>query len=201
MLPLDTILALVSFAFVSSITPGPNNLMLAASGVNFGFLRTIPHMLGVGIGFGILQLAIGFGVGGVLLTVPELRWALKGIGAAYLLWLAWKMATARPAAKARAGDAARPMSFVGACAFQWVNAKAWIMALGAMAVYVRADHPIVDVLTVTAVFVLVNVPCISAWAGFGHALGSTLADPVRLRVFNITMAVLLVASIVPMIMD
>jgi threonine/homoserine/homoserine lactone efflux protein len=198
MLPLDTALALVSFAFVTSITPGPNNIMLTASGVNFGFTRTIPHMLGIAAGFMALLLAVGFGLGAVFTLFPPLKAALKVAGAIYMLWLAWKIAHS-----GSGGDGGqppgRPLTLWEAAAFQWVNPKAVVMALGAMAIYVRPDHLIGDVLLVTLVFGLVNLPSVSTWAAFGHVLRNALGDPAKLRFFNIAMALLLVLSILPMV--
>ena len=199
MLPLDTALALVSFAFATSITPGPNNIMLTASGVNFGFVRTIPHILGIGVGFMALLVAVGIGVGAIFAAAPQLQTVLKVVGAAYMLWLAWKIANAggpRDSADGRA----RPMTFWEAAAFQWVNPKAWVMAIGAMAVYVRPDHAALDIIAVTLIFGLVNVPSVGTWAAFGHILRNFLRDPVKVRVFNIVMALLLVASIVPIVL-
>jgi threonine/homoserine/homoserine lactone efflux protein len=124
--------------------------------------------------------------------------ALKIVGAAYMIWLAWKMANAGAAGE-RDDGASAPMSFIAAALFQWVNPKAWVMALGAMAIYVRPEHTLGDVLQVAAIFALVNLPCVSTWAGFGHGLRNFLRDAVKVRVFNIVMAALLVASIVPMV--
>ena len=195
MLPLETATALVSFAFVASITPGPNNILLTASGVNFGFARTIPHMLGICAGFMALMLAVGLGVGMILAAVPQLQTALRIAGAAYMLWLAWKVANA--AAVGEAAERSQPMTFWEAAAFQWINPKAWVMAVGAMAVYVRRDHAFADMLVVTLVFGLVTVPAVVTWAAFGHVLRKALRDPAKVRVFNIAMALLLAASVLP----
>jgi threonine/homoserine/homoserine lactone efflux protein len=200
----DVFAALLLFAFVTSITPGPNNLMLMASGVNFGFARTVPHMLGIGAGFLSLLLGVGFGLGAVLAAWPPLHMALKAAGGVYLLYLAWRIAMARTRAPAGASDAqgegrARPMSFLEAAAFQWVNPKAWVMAVTAMAVYASPQSPFVSVVVVAAAFALVNLPCVSSWAGFGVALRGFLADPARLKWFNIAMGLSLVASLWPML--
>ncbi|KXF76866.1 lysine transporter LysE [Paramesorhizobium deserti] len=189
---------LVVFAFVTSITPGPNNLMLLASGVNFGFRRTIPHMLGIGIGFLTLLLGVGLGLGAVLETVPALYTALKFAGGAYLVYLAWKIATSRSVGGEAVADA-RPMRFIEAAAFQWVNPKAWVMAVTAMATYTSHESYLLTVLLVGLAFAFVNLPCVSSWAGFGMLLRNWLSDPVRLKWFNITMAILLVASLWPML--
>ena len=193
----EIVAALVVFSFVSSITPGPNNLMLLASGVNFGFRRTIPHMLGVGLGFAFLLLCVGFGLAGLLDRFPVLGVVLKVMGGAYLLWLAWRIARSGPL-ESKEGEA-RPMSFLEAAAFQWVNPKGWMMAVSAMTVYTIHDQRVFSILVVTAVFALVNVPSVSVWCGLGVSLRDWLADPRRLRVFNWTMAALLVASLWPML--
>jgi threonine/homoserine/homoserine lactone efflux protein len=193
----DLILALLLFAFVTSITPGPNNLMLLASGVNFGFVRTIPHMLGIGAGFFSLLIAVGLGLGALLHAVPLLYTTLKFAGGAYLVWIAWKIGTSRSLGEGKAG--AVPMTFLQAAAFQWVNPKAWVMAVSAMATYTGGESYIASVLAVGLVFALVNVPSVSTWAGFGSALRQWLSEPARLKWFNITMAVLLVVSLWPML--
>lgn len=197
-MPFDVFLALVVFAFASSITPGPNNLMLLASGVNFGFMRTIPHMLGIGAGFLTLLLGVGFGLGALLLAWPGLHIALKIAGGAYLLLLAWRVATARSMG-AGTGRAARPMTFLEAAAFQWVNPKAWVMALTAMAVYTDPASPFGSVVAVAFAFALVNLPSVSTWAGFGVGLRRFLANPVRLKWFNIAMGIALALSLWPML--
>ncbi len=195
---LDTILALTIYAIVTSITPGPNNLMLLASGVNFGFARTIPHMLGISLGFGVLLGAVGLGLGAALTAFPALHLALKIAGGAYLLWLAWKIGSARSMTKSR--DAAgKPMTFLGAAAFQWVNVKAWVMAVTAMAIYTNPARPFLSVAIIAVVFTALNLPCVSLWAAFGQALRGFLADPARLKWFNIFMGIALAATLWPML--
>ncbi|MBY3581254.1 LysE family translocator [Rhizobium bangladeshense] len=196
-MPLDTFFALVLFAFTTSITPGPNNMMLFASGVNFGFRRTIPHMFGIGAGFFSLLIGVGLGLGALLHTVPAVYTALKFAGGAYLVWIAWKIASSRSLSEGRSG--ATPMSFLSAAVFQWINPKAWVMAVTAMATYTNPELYLASVLIVGLAFAVVNVPSVSTWAGFGSALREWLSDPVRLKWFNITMAVLLVASLWPML--
>ncbi|MBY5436928.1 LysE family translocator [Rhizobium leguminosarum] len=196
-MPLDTFLALVLFAFTTSITPGPNNMMLFASGVNFGFRRTIPHMFGIGVGFFSLLIGVGLGLGALLHTVPMVYTALKFAGGAYLVWIAWKIASSRSLGESNTG--VEPMSFFAAAAFQWVNPKAWVMAVTAMATYTNPQLYLASVLIVGLAFAAVNVPSVSTWAGFGSALREWLSDPVRLKWFNISMAVLLVLSLWPML--
>lgn len=194
----DVFMALLVFAFVTSITPGPNNFMLMASGVNFGFRRTIPHMLGIGAGFLSLLLGVGFGLGAVLTAYPALHVGLKIAGGAYLLYLAWRIGSSRSMSGGE-GSSTRPMSFMEAAAFQWVNPKAWVMAVTAMAVYTNPAAPFLSVIFVSVAFALVNLPSVSTWAGFGVALRGFLSDPVRLKWFNIAMGLALAISLWPML--
>jgi threonine/homoserine/homoserine lactone efflux protein len=194
---IETLGALVLFAFTTSITPGPNNMMLFASGVNFGFRRTLPHMLGIGVGFLSLLIGVGLGLGAILTTVPLVYLLLKVAGGLYLLWIAWKIGTSRTLGEGKTSD--KPMSFLAAAVFQWVNPKAWVMAVTAMATYTDVANYWVTVLIVGLVFAAVNLPSVSTWAGFGSVLREWLSVPVRLKWFNITMAVLLVLSLWPML--
>lgn len=191
--------AFVLFAFVSSITPGPNNAMLLASGANFGMARSIPHMLGVSAGFLVLLLAVGLGLGGLFAAVPALHGVLQVVGAVYLLYLAWKIATA----KGLGGGvvAATPQRFWQAVAFQWVNPKAWAMALGAMTTYAPKTHYVAGVFLVSGIFAAVNLPCIFSWTGFGVGLRRFLDRPAALKAFNMVMAALLVASLIPLVIE
>lgn len=192
----DLLTGLALFAFVSSITPGPNNLMLMASGANFGFRRTIAHMLGVGLGFVLMIVLVGLGLAQVLDAYPQAHTALKIISVLYLLYLAWKIANAAPP---RAGEATgTPMTFVQAAAFQWVNPKAWAMALTAVTVYAPAQT-IPAMLLVAAIFGVINIPAVSSWTLLGQAMRRLLTNPKRLRTFNWTMAALLVASLAPLL--
>jgi threonine/homoserine/homoserine lactone efflux protein len=194
---IDLFIALVGYAFVSSVTPGPNNMMLLASGVNFGFRRSVPHMLGVSIGFVLMVFVIGLGAGAVFTAYPDLYRALRYILAAFMLWLAWKIANAGPLGEGKSGG--KPMTFLGAAAFQWVNPKAWIMALGAAATYGIAGRPLLSATLLASSFALVNLPSVSVWTLFGTALRRFLSDPRWLRAFNWTMAGLLVLSLAPVL--
>ncbi len=193
----EIFVALCVFSLVSSITPGPNNVMLFASGVNFGFSRTIPHMFGISIGFCVMLACVGAGIGIVVTQVPWILLAIKIVGGVYMLYLAWKIANAGPV-KVAEGQA-QPMSFMAAAAFQWVNPKAWMMATFAMATYTALGNYALNVAIVSVVFAAINLPAVGIWAGFGMALRQWLRDPVRLKIFNITMALLLVASLWPML--
>lgn len=193
----EVFLALVWFSFVSSITPGPNNLMLLSSGVNYGFVKTIPHMFGVSIGFAVLLACVGFGLGQVLAHFPLGFTILKFLGAAYLIYLAYKIAVSGPI---QSGDTVgRPMSFIEASLFQWVNPKAWVMAITSMAIYTDTLNYVPTVLIVVFTFMLINWPSVSLWAAFGTSMRSFLADPKRLKIFNFIMAMSLIASLWPML--
>jgi threonine/homoserine/homoserine lactone efflux protein len=196
-MPLDVFLALLVFSFASSITPGPNNIMLLASGVNFGFRKTIPHMFGIAFGFGLLLMAVGFGLKEVFQTFPIMELVLKIVGGLYLLYLAWKIANTNTIAKGE--NAGSPMSFIAAALFQWVNPKAWVMAIYAMTAYTGEPDFTTSVFIVVFAFVVINFPSVSVWCAFGVGLREWLSDPKRLRLFNIFMAVLLVLSLYPMI--
>lgn len=188
-----TLAALSAFALVTSITPGPNNMMLMASGANFGLRRTVPHALGVGIGFTLMIVLVGVGLMELFDLFPVLNLILKAVSVAYLLWLAWKIAHA--AAPDTEGSArGKPMSFVQAMLFQWVNPKAWSMALTAIALY-APDRNLAAIALVAAVFGIINLPSTSLWAVMGQALRGWLSSPARLRAFNWTMAALLVGSL------
>lgn len=192
------LLAFIGFAFVSSITPGPNNTMLLASGVNYGFRRTLPHIAGISLGCMVMLLLVGLGLGQVFAALPQLYGVLRYAGAAYLLWLAWKIATAG-AMTAHESEGGRPLTFWQAAAFQWVNPKAWILVVGAASTYAPREDFGRNVIVLAILLGLVNAPSICVWAGFGTALGPFLSHPRRVRVFNVTMALLLVLSLLPML--
>ncbi|MCA0872940.1 LysE family translocator [Seohaeicola saemankumensis] len=193
----DLLAALALFAFVSSITPGPNNLMLMASGANFGFRRTIPHMLGVGLGFVLMVLLVGIGLVQVFDAYPLSHDLLKAVSVVYLLWLAWKIAHAAPVTPGTGGG--RPMTFLQAAAFQWVNPKAWTMALTAIAAY-APGRTLAAIAVVAVVFGAINLPSVSSWTLLGQQMARWLSSRRRLVAFNWTMAVLLVASLYPVVL-
>lgn len=186
--------ALVAFAFVTSITPGPNNLMLMASGANFGFRRTVPHMLGVAFGFTAMTALVGAGLARIFEAVPGSYATLQVASVLYLLYLAWHVATAAP--PDTAAPAGKPMSFLQAALFQWVNPKAWAMAMTATSVYAPGQS-LGAVAGVALVFGAINLPSVGIWAMLGQRMRQVLSDPVRLRLFNAAMAILLVASLYP----
>ena len=190
----DLLTALAAFAFVTSITPGPNNLMLMTSGANFGFRRTIPHILGVALGFVLMLMLVGAGLVGVFEAYPVSYTVLKVVSVAYLLYLAWKIASAPPPSDGNFD--ARPMTFLQAALFQWVNPKAWAMALTAVTVYAPTQS-LVAIALVGVVFGAINLPSVGSWTILGQQMRRVLTSPARLRAFNLLMAALLVASLWP----
>ena len=195
---IELILALVGFAFVSSITPGPNNMMLMASGANFGLRRSLPHMLGVGIGHSLMILIIGAGLITLFERFPMTLIAMKWGSVAYLLYLSWKIANAAPKTTDPAQPDSKPFTFFQAAAFQWVNPKGWFMALTAISAY-TVDQSFTQVALVALIFLLTNMPSISVWTVLGQQARRFLNSPARLRAFNFTMAVLLVLPLIPII--
>ena len=189
--------ALVGFAFVTSVTPGPNNLMLMASGANFGVRRTVPHMLGISLGHAFMVTMGGVGILQLFEMWPPAFTVLNALSVAYLLWLAWKIAQAAPV-KSVAAEA-KPFTFLQAAAFQWVNPKAWAMALTAVSAY-KPGETFGAILLVAIVFSCVNLPSVTIWAVLGQQVRRWLSSPERLRLFNWTMAVLLVLSLIPVLM-
>ncbi|WP_296430768.1 LysE family translocator [Yoonia sp.] len=194
----EILIALIGFAVASSITPGPNNLMLMASGANYGMRRTLPHMLGISLGHAFMVAMVGIVLLQVFDTYPILNIILKVVSAAYMIWLAWKIANAvPPEAKKVTG---KPFTFLQAAAFQWVNPKAWFMAITAISAYAPQDQGIVmGSVIVAVVFATVNFPSITIWAWMGVQVRRWLGSARRLRIFNVSMAVLLVVSLYPML--
>ncbi|MCF7779402.1 LysE family translocator [Sulfitobacter sp. M220] len=188
--------ALLAFAFVATVTPGPNNLMLMTSGANFGFRRTLPHMLGIVGGVSIMALLVGAGLMALFDAVPALNLVLKVVSVGYLLWLAFKIGTAAPVEERDADN--HPMTVLQAATFQWVNPKAWAMCLSAITLY-APDRSLLSVAIVSGAFAVVCFPAISVWAWLGTVVRQWLSNEAKLRVFNITMAALLVASLYPVL--
>ena len=190
-----TLPALAVFAFATSITPGPNNLMLMMSGARFGLRRTLPHWLGVSLGFVAMVMALGAGLSGLVDAAPRARVALKVAGAAYMLWLAWRIARAgRSGAPA---TAARPMSFWEAAAFQWANPKAWAMALTTIGVYAGAGT-LREVALAAIVAGLVNFPCVGVWAAAGRPLRAYSEDERRRALLHYALALMILLSLAPL---
>lgn len=192
---MDTLLPLATYAFASSITPGPNNLMLAASGVAFGVRRTVPHMLGIPAGFGTLLLLCSLGVGALITGLPAAALALKVLGTAYLAYLTWTM---RHAFSAGAGNGrARPLSFLEAFLFQFANPKAWLMALTAASVFLPADGPSLGTLAIfIGVFVVINIPCIATWLTVGSSASRLILIDQWRRAFSVAIVMLMAYTVI-----
>ncbi len=197
----ELIAPVLSFAVSTTITPGPNNVMVTASGANFGYRRTLRHILGISLGFPVMVIAIGLGLGGLFHASPEVHIILKSLGCAYILWMAWKIATAdgMGVSGARPG---RPFTFLQAAGFQWVNPKAWVMAVGAITAYTSTSgFFFLEVGLISLIFLVVCLPCVSIWALFGVVIGRMLTQKRLLKIFNLMMALLLVASLIPVFLD
>ncbi len=194
---MEFIAPVLSFAVSTTITPGPNNVMVTASGANFGYRRTIRHILGISLGFPVMVVAVGLGLGGLFHALPEVHTILKYVGAAYILWMALKIATAGGMGGRSAGSG-KPFNFLQAAGFQWVNPKAWVMAVGAITAYTSAGgYYYLEIALIALIFLVVCIPSISIWTLFGVAIGRMLTAKKWLRVFNVVMALLLVASLIP----
>lgn len=181
------------FALAMSATPGPNNAMVAASAVNFGLRRSLPHVFGVSLGFPVMLVLVGLGVGEVLAGSPGLQAAMRWVGAAWMLWLAWGIATAAPASPGSAPHG-RPMTLLQAALFQWVNPKAWIIAGAAILAYGES-------LLLAGIFALAALASLLGWVAIGLGAARLLRRPEALRWFNRAMALLLVLSLVPVLLD
>lgn len=190
--------SLLPFAFVMSITPGPNNLMVAASGVNFGFRRTMPHMLGVTIGFPIMLICIGLGLGAIIGHSIILQMAIKYLGSAYLIFTAIQLALSTGAKQI--ASPLQPKTFVEAAAFQWINPKAWMMGVSSMATYsAGGTNQSLQTVLLSIVWGFMALIAVIIWTLFGAMIADRLQNPRALRVFNLTMAAALIASLLPVL--
>lgn len=188
------------FTLVAGFTPGPNNLMVATSGVNFGLRRTLPHILGIALGFPVLFFFIGAGLGDLFKTFPLLHLLLKIGGTLYLIWLAWKIALA-PATQAKRPNS--PLSFWQAAAFQWVNPKAWIMTIAAITLYTTpGEHYFRQLFFMTLIALVVSGMAVTTWTALGATIRHWVENkPQVLRIFNIIMGILLILSVVPILIS
>ncbi|MEX0962823.1 MAG: LysE family translocator [Pseudohongiellaceae bacterium] len=193
-------LAIIAFAITTCVTPGPNNAMIMASGLNYGIRRSMPHYAGIILGFPLMVLAVGLGIAQLFDIYPVMHLVLKLVGAAYLSYLAYKIASA-PVSES-AVSKGKPFTFVQAAAFQWVNPKAWVLAVGATVTYTTlGDGYVLQVLTIGLIFMLFGAPCILLWLWGGASLKALMKTPVYVRIFNISMALLLMGSLVPVFID
>jgi threonine/homoserine/homoserine lactone efflux protein len=191
----EQILAFAVFVVVTAITPGPNNVMLTATGANVGIRRGLPHLFGVTFGFALMMFLVAAGAGSALLANPSFMQVIRYVGIATLLWLAWKIATSG-APESTGG--ARPVSFLEAAVFQWVNPKAWLMCGAAVSGYLQTESvgALPQATIFSALFIVLGLPCSAAWLGFGAALSRLLGSQRALRRFNVAMGLVLAASVV-----
>jgi len=197
---MDYLLALLTFAFTTTATPGPNNVMIMTSGLNFGIRRSLPHFLGICIGFPFMVLLVGAGLGGLFDTFPFLHQFIQVAGILYLLYLAWLIANAESSSVTK--PASKPLTFMQASLFQWVNPKAWMMATGAVAAFSHTESSIwLQVFVIALSFFVVAFPAVGIWLFFGVKLRVLLSTPQNRKRFNWLMALLLVLSILPVVID
>lgn len=190
--PLMLVLAVAPFALAMSISPGPNNLMIAAIAGRHGARRTLPYLLGTVVGVSALLVSVGAGLGEVLLRWPQAHAWLKSVGVAYMLWLAWRIATASVAARAATG---RPLGFGAALLFQWLNPKAWMMSIGAFSIFTTVGGgPRYELLLITGTFIIAFIPALALWTCVGVAARAFLVSTGARMAFNVTMAALIVLS-------
>ena len=190
-----SLLPLALFAFVSTITPGPNNIMLTSSGIMFGYTRTLPHMLGITVGFAALALLCALGVGSLVLAVPGMQVMLKVLSSGYLLYLAWKLRSM--SFNADDEKNAKPMTFMGAAAFQFANPKAWVMCITSASAFLPQIEPLwMSLALYCLIYAVIGFPCISVWAGAGSILRRYLAQTLWRRVFCTVMVLLTVYTAV-----
>jgi threonine/homoserine/homoserine lactone efflux protein len=192
----DHLIALALFAFVSTFTPGPNNMMLMTSGANIGVSRTVPHILGVALGFGLMVFLVGIGAQQLFSQFPMLHQVLNVVCIGFLFYLALKIAMSKPSADSHRF---KPMTFFSAALFQWVNPKGWSMALTAVSLY-NPEASVLGLILITVIFISINIPSCTTWAFAGKRISKLLKNTAHIRTFNVVMALLLVGSTLPMLM-
>jgi len=194
------LLSIATFTVSSTMTPGPNNIMLLSSGLTFGYKRTIPHILGVTLGFSLMVLLVGLGFGIIFEKFPVVLKVLKVVGIAYLFWMAYKIATSKGSMNIK--EKSKPFTFVQAALFQWVNPKGWIMSLTSISIFVSSkEDSITQVLIISLIFLLSGMLSTNTWAIGGVTLKRFIKDESHVRKFNIIMAILLIASVIPFIFE
>jgi len=195
---MELYLAIFIFAISASVTPGPNNIMIMTSGLNHGIKNSIPHLLGICFGFPVMVIVVGLGFSVVFKMYPLFHEALKVLGVIYLLYLAWLIASSSPSSLEF--EKSKPLSFTQAALFQWVNPKAWVMATGAVSAYTSIESDVfVQVIYIALTFFIVAFPCVGVWLVFGVGLKKHLKSAMHQRIFNWSMAILLVGSIWPVL--
>ncbi|HAW92137.1 MULTISPECIES: LysE family translocator [unclassified Arsukibacterium] len=197
---MELFLAVLFFAFSTTITPGPNNVMIMSSGVNYGVKQSMPHWLGICFGFPLMVLLVGLGFGVIFDRYPHLHQLIKIVGTLYLIWLAWRIASARP--ETIATGKSKPFTFLQAALFQWVNGKAWVMASGAVAAFTSVSGVYwFQVVLITLAFLVMAFPCVGVWLVFGAGLRKVLTQPMFQRMFNIFMGAILLLSVLPVVAE
>lgn len=192
--------AALLFAFSTTITPGPNNVMIMSSGMNYGIRASLQHLLGICLGFPLMVLLIGLGFGIIFEQYPNLHQIIKLLGTIYLIWLAWHIASAKP--KRIEQGKSKPLNFYQAVLFQWVNGKAWVMASGAIAAFTSLDGLYwLEVIYITTAFLVVAFPCVGLWLIGGALLRKVLTKPLFQSLFNISMALILLLSVLPVLKE
>lgn len=190
--------AFALFAVATSVTPGPNNIMVASSAASNGVRATVPQMLGISLGFGAMVAVVGLGVAGPLANHPGLHAALRWVGGAWIIWIAWRIARAGTVALPDGQARVTPMGVIGAALFQWINPKAWVLAVATVTTYASPGSGLTgQILAFAALFAILSVPCTLLWSLLGAGAGRVLRSPVQLRAFNAVMAALLVLSVLP----
>lgn len=197
---MEYILSVVLFAISSSVTPGPNNIMVMTSGLNFGVRRSLPLLGGICLGFALMLLMVGLGFAQLFSLFPSLSMLVKVVGTLYLLYLAWLIAISRDVGQSSSHT--QPFGFIKGALFQWVNAKAWVVAIGAISAFTTVGEQFtLQNLTIATTFLIVSFPCVGVWLLFGSLLRRYLSDSRYLRGFNLTMAALLVLSVLPVVRE
>jgi threonine/homoserine/homoserine lactone efflux protein len=199
---LTMLLSITSFALAGVMTPGPNNIMLLSSGLTYGYKNTIPHMLGIMLGFTFMVICVGLGIGAVFEVFPALFTILKIIGISYLLWMAWKIANTKGDLKTSSNKNNKPFTFLQAATFQWVNPKAWIMAITSTVSFItNPEYGFIQVIIIAFIFMLAGFISTNSWTLGGVYLKKLIKNALHVRIFNISMAVLIVVSILPVIFE
>lgn len=197
---MDFLPSLLMFTVVAAFTPGPNNIMIMASGLNFGMRRSVPHLFGICLGFPLMVTTLGFGAGALFIQYPVLHEIIKVFGVSYLIYLAWGIATATPGATNEGRS--QPLTFTQAVLFQWVNPKAWVMATSAIATYTSVgDNLTTQIIVIVSVFFIFSLPSAGTWLLFGTVIQKLLSNPIHHRVFNGAMAILLLASMYGVVVE
>jgi len=197
---MELYLAIIIFAVSTTVTPGPNNIMIMTSGLNYGIKKSIPHLLGICFGFPAMVIMVGLGFSLVFETYPLFHEAIKVLGVAYLLYLAWIIASSSPTSLD--AENSKPLSFTQAALFQWVNPKAWVMATGAVSAYTSISSDMfTQVIFIALAFFIAAFPCVGIWLVFGVGLKKYLNSPKHQKIFNLSMALLLVGSVFPVLKE